>query len=31
MEHLMLPCTVGDEMRSWEDALGAYFKKMQPI
>jgi dTDP-4-dehydrorhamnose reductase len=26
MEHLMLPCTVGDEMRSWEDALGAFMK-----
>ena len=26
LEHMMLRCTVGDEMRSWQDALKSYFK-----
>jgi dTDP-4-dehydrorhamnose reductase len=24
MDHLMLRCTVGDEMRGWEEAIGRY-------
>jgi dTDP-4-dehydrorhamnose reductase len=29
LEHMMLNATVGDEMRSWQDALDAYMIRMQ--
>lgn len=28
LDHVMLRCTVGDEMRHWEDALEAYFEEV---
>ena len=27
LENMMLACTVGDEMRTWEEALASYFKQ----